>query len=168
MWDQHYRVLVLTAGMRERALASTLLAYCGIQEEASTDSYDLDVRYEALSDDSIASPFRPNFFVGAVIGTRGGTSLLTIRTFAARCFQGKRGSLWDEEVAIDGDNSGSIAPACETAVRALFAKPGGIAWQCKYDELWQQADECESEAVKLAALWLELPEDLRATVMRLP
>lgn len=168
MWDQHYRVLILTAGIRERALASKLLASCGNHEENSADYFDLDVRYQALAEDAINSSFRPNFFVGAVLGTRGGTSLLTIRTFASRCFQDKRGSLWEDETAVDAPNDAQIGAACETAVRAMFDSPGGVAWQSQYDDLWQHADQSESDAAKLRALWLRLPEHLRETVFRLP
>jgi hypothetical protein len=135
-------------------------------EERDSNDFDLDIRYEPLSEESMNSGFHPNFFVGAVLGTRGGTSLLTIRTFAARCFQGKRGSLWEDEVVINSPNDGAIAPACETVVRTLFDSAGGIAWQAKYDDLWQEADGHEAEAKELMALWLDLPEHLRATVFR--
>jgi hypothetical protein len=168
MWDQHYRVLILTAGVRERMLASKLLASCGHHEENCIDYFELDIRYQALAQDAINSPYRPNFFVGAVLGTRGGTSLLTIRTFASRCFQDKRGSLWEDEIAVDDLNDAKIDAACEMAVRSMFDEAGGVVWQSQYDDLWQCAEQSESDAAKLGALWLGLPDHLRETVFRLP
>jgi len=168
MWDNGYRVLVVTGGLRERAVASTLLWYLGTFEERNDNEFDLDIRYEPLTEEAANSSFRPNFFVGAVLGTRGGTSLLTIRTFASRCLQGKRGSLWEDDTSVDSPNDESIAFACENAVRTLFEAPGGIAWQAEYDRLWQEADGREAEATELRALWRQLPEYLRPTVLRLP
>jgi hypothetical protein len=163
MHSPSYRILVTTAGIKDRYLAANILSHFGLREQQSIGDFLLDIRYQALTDEVSDSAFEPHFFIGAVLATRASASQLTMRTFASRHFQGKRASIHEDEVGIAENDWKAQAAACKAIVDALLDRDGGILWQSRYEELQEAVRDGDADMSQVNLMWLTLPEHMRQT-----